>query len=180
MQNPESTGLSLKVKIIILITLLIICVIGVILYFYHLTDRYSAKIYDNTKSVENIFITNQETFEKVAYLLKDSDLYDYLYSIDKKAIFNTSIPKKEKFFTKKEYTFLCDFLNEYRPYEIGKRNGDLYFVFLCQENDATLYYTEREDKSLFDLLNVLGQDSEVEMIRDKWCFRVQPSEVVRK
>lgn len=181
MQNQESTGLSLKFKtIIFFIVLFVFCVIGVILYLNRAADNYSVKTYENTKSVEEVFVADQKIFTEVALLLKNSDLFDYLHSIDRKSIFNTSIPQREKYFTEEEYEFLCNFLNEYRPYEIGKSNGDLYFVFLCKKNDVTLYYTEREDESLYDLLNVLNQHSEVIMLKDKWYFRVQASDVVRK
>ena len=180
-QNPESTALSLKVKLIIFsIVLLVFCVIGVILCLNSAADKYSAKTYENTKFVEEAFVADQKTFTEVAHLLKNSDLFDYLYSIDRKSIFNTSIPQRKKYFTEEEYKFLCQFLNEYRPYEIGKRNGDLYFVFLCKQNDVTLYYTERDDESLSELLNVLNQHSEVKMLKDKWYFRVQASDVIRK
>ena len=181
MQNQESTGPSLKVKLIIFsVVLIAFCIIGVILHFNYAADKYSAKTYESTKSVEEVFVTDQKTFIEVAHLLNNSDLFDYLYSIDRKSIFNTSIPQREKYFTDEEYEFLCQFLNKYRPYEIGKKDGDLYFVFLCEKNDVTLYYTEREDESLSDLLNVLNQHSEVKMLKDKWYFRVQASDVIRK
>ena len=181
MQNQESTALSLKEKFIFLsIVLIIFCIIGVILYFNYVTVKYSAEIYESTKSVEEVFVEDQKTFMEVAHLLKNSELFDYLYSIDRKSIFNTSIPQKEKYFSDEEYEFLCQFLNKYRPYEIGKKDGDLYFVFLCERNDVTLYYTERDDESLSDLLNVINQHSEVKMLKDKWYFRVQSSDVIRK
>lgn len=181
MRNPASIKLSLKVKIVIIsIVVLIFCIIGIILYLNYATDKYSAKIYDNPKSVEEIFAADQETFTEVLYLLKDSELFDYLYSIDKKSIYNTSIPQSEKYFSEKEYEYLCFFLNKYRPYEIGKSNGDLYFVFLCESDDVTLYYTEREDESLSDFLNVISQYSKVKIIKDKWYVREQSSDMIRQ
>ena len=179
-QNPESTGPSLKIKTaIIVVMLLVLCVIGILIYFNNATNEYSAKVYDNNESVEEIFSNNQKSFIKVASLLKDSKLFDYLYSIDKKSIFNTSIPNREKFFTKKEYNLICDFFNDYQPYEIGKSNGDLYFVFLCKTSDVTLYYTERKNEELADLLNALYQNTNVEMIDDGWYFSTAPSDIVR-
>ena len=77
MQNPVSTELSHKAKIIILfVILLIFCIIGVIVYLNFSTDRYSAKIYDNTESVENLFVSNQESFTEIAYILKDYELFN--------------------------------------------------------------------------------------------------------
>lgn len=174
------TFLKKKSFIVAVAVLIVFCIIGVITYFNYSANTYSAKIYKSTESVEKIFYDDQKTFNGVANLLKNSDLFDYLYSTDRKSIFNTSIPDKEEYFTDEEYEFLCCFLNEYKPYELGKKNGDLYFVFLCEKDDVTIYYTEREDELLFDLLNALNQHSKVKTLNEKWYFCVQTSDVVRK
>ena len=181
MQNPVSTELSHKAKIIILfVILLIFCIIGVIVYLKFSTDRYSAKIYDNTESVENLFVSNQESFTEIAYILKDSELFNYLYSIDRKSIFSPSIPKREKYLNEEEYEHICAFLNEYQPYEIGRTGGSIHFVFLCEKDDAILYYTEQEGEDLVDFLHYISQHSEIKAINDNWYFRVRSSDITRQ
>ena len=115
MQNPESTGQFLKLKLIIFIVLIVFCLIGVTLCFTYPSDKYTAKIYENTESVEKVFVSNQKAFMEVAHLLKNSELYDYLYSIGRKSIFSTSIPQRDKYFTEEEYKFLCEFHFHYNP-----------------------------------------------------------------
>ena len=183
-QNPELIEFSLKSKTIRISKLLIVlCAISAILCSCcscSASDGYSPKIYDNTNSVEEVFNANEETFVEVAHLLKDSALFNYLYSIDRKSIFSPSIPRKEKYFNEKEIEYLSRFLNDYRPYEIGNRNGYLFFVFLCKNEDVTIYYTERENESLCEFLSVLNQNSaSVKKIKEKWYFTVQLSDVVR-
>ena len=179
-QNLESTELSHKVKIFIFLTILIVLsIIAIIVCLNFSTDRYSAKIYDNPESVEKLFIDNQEEFFKVSCILKNSELFSYLYSIDRKSIFSPSIPKKEKYLNDSEYEDICTFLNEYRPYEIGLTGCSIHFVFLCQNEDVVVYYTEEEGEALSKFLQYVSQDSKVKSINDNWYLEIRSSDTTR-
>ncbi len=178
-QNLVSTERSRKAKSIIVFVILLILLIGTIVYFFP-QDRYSCKIYDTPDSVKDLFVSNQESFMEIAYILKDNnELFDYLYSIDRKSIFGPSIPKREKYLSEEEYEHICAFLNEYQPYEIGGI-GVFKFVFLCKNDDVVLYYTEGEGEELLSFLSYVGQHAEIEAINDNWYIKVEPSDITRQ
>ena len=173
MQNPALTERfhNLKRNLVIPLIMLLLCLsMGACAI-----DNYSPKVYDESEAVLEIYTNNQEDFSEIALLLKDSDFY----SIDRKSIFGPSIPEREKYFTENEYQQLCDFLDLYQPYEIGKSNGSLWFVFLCVNEDAVLYYTEEEGESLERWLDYIGQDCDVIMLKPNWYIGIDPSDVER-
>ena len=172
MQNPELTERfhNLKRNLVIPLIMLLLCLsMGACTI-----DNYSPKVYDDSEAVREIYTNNQEDFSEIALLLKDSDLFDYLYSIDRKSIFGPSIPEREKYFTENEYQQLCDFLDLYQPYEIGKSNGYLRFVFLCVNEDVVLFYMENDD-----WLDYISQDYDVIMLKPNWYIGTHPSDVER-
>ena len=169
---------NFKKKLVIPLIMLLLC-LAITMSGCTSSDNYSPKVYDDSEAVKEIFTDNQEDFSEIVLLLKDSELFDYLYSIDRKSIFGPSIPKREEYFTEEEYQQLCRFLDLYRPYEIGRRNGYLCFVFFCVNEDAVLYYTEKEGEALEYLLYYIGQDYDVTMLKPKWYIRVDPTEFER-
>lgn len=182
-QNPVLTepfrktkGFGIRNVIVILTALLIL---GMVIYFCFSQDGYSAKVYDDPESVEKLFISNREPFVEIASILKDSELFSYLYSIDRNSIFGPSIPERKKYLNDEEYQHICVFLNEYQPYEIGRTQGNLHFVFLCKNYDVTLYYIELEGEDLSDFLRYVGQYSDLKAIGDNWYIRVRSSDIVR-
>ena len=181
MQNQASIECFHNSKlIIILCSVVIFCIVAVITFKNSTTESYSSKIYDTPKSVENLFVDNQDSFKSIAGILNDSELFDYLYSIDRKSIFSPKIPKKEEYLTEEEYKQICAFLNEYQPYEIGQTEGNLHFVFLCKNYDVTLYYTQQEGEKLSDFLRYVGQDYEIKAMNKCWYIRVSPCEPIRQ
>ena len=180
-KRPALTELSHKYRIIISIVILFVfCLVGIIVYHAFSTDEYSAKIYDSPDSVETLFISQQESFTGITDILKDNELFDYLYSIDRKSIFGPSIPKSEKYLTEKNYKYICNFLNEYHPYEIGRTGASLHFVFLCKNHDVTLYYTELEGDDLSDFLSYIGQHYKIKSINNNWYIRVNSIDTTRE
>ncbi len=119
-------------------------------------------------------------FTEITSILKDNEIFDYLYSINRKSIFSPEIPKRDEYLTEKEYETICLFLNQCRPYEIGKTQSSLFFVFLCNNHEVVMFYVEEEGESLAYLLNYIGQDFDVTLIDDNWYIRINPAEQVRQ
>lgn len=182
MLNPESTELfhNLKMNLAIPFIAFFLCIAIVLSACTNDSNStYSPKVYDDSTSLKKAYSDNQRDFLDVALLLKDSNLFDYLYEIDRKSIFGPSIPKRDEYFTENEYQQLCRFLDLYRPYEIGKRNGYLFFVFFCINEDVVIYYTEEEGESLEYLLTYIGQNYDVVMLKQNWYIKISPSDIER-
>lgn len=186
MQNPESIGCYRKIKRVIigtflcLITCAMVFIICAIVYLSIQKDDYSAKVYDNPATVEEMFHNNKNLFMETVNILEDNEIFAYLYSIDRKSIFSPSIPKKEEYLTEKEYENICLFLNEVGPYEIGNSTGALHMVFFCKNHVVTIYYTETKGEWLEYFLNYVGQHSDVKLIDENWYFDVELSDIVRE
>lgn len=182
MLNPESTERfhNFKISFAISFIAFFLCIAIVLSACTNDSNStYSPNVYDDPTSLKKAYSDNQEDFLDVALLLKDSKLFDYLYKIDRKSIFGPSIPKSEEYFTENEYQQLCRFLDSYRPYEIGKRNGYLFFVFFCINENVVIYYTEEDGESLEYLLAYIGQDYNVVMLKQNWYIKISPSDVER-
>lgn len=150
------------------------------IYFFSKGDGYDPKVYDNPEDVINLFVNNQAAFDEIVPILKGNELFDYLYSIDRKSIFGPSIPKREKYLSEAEYGHICDFLNEFRPYEIGSPNGQLCFVFVCRSADVVVYHTELKEERLSRFLYYVGQNGDLKKINDNWYILFHSVDMIRQ
>lgn len=183
MKSQGSIVLSRKFNIItVIIAFIVICTISITGCTNYSSDKYSPQIYENFTEVEKIFKTNKEAYMQMAYLLNESVLFDYLWSIyeEQPVVIYTQITKLNKILSKNEYEYLCTFMNEQRPYEFGQCEVGVYFVFLCENEDVTLYYTELETDSLSYFLHYIGQHSNVKELDDNWYCSVSKSDVTRE
>ena len=178
MQNRELTVHSRKLKKILFIGI-IITLLGIMICSCESEEKYSCKVYDNPDCVKELFVNNTESFNNIAQILKDNELFDYLYSINSKCIYGPDIPKAKKYLTDTEYEDVCAFLYDYYPYTIMVRNGYLQIDFFCKNDDVTIFYVEKEGEKLEYFLSYVGQHDPVEQIAENWYFRVRESDVTR-
>lgn len=182
-QNQESTELSRKVrtKKFLILFFLLILFIGTVVCLYFPYDGYSAQVYDSHQSVENLLASDRDSFVDISrLLLKNTDLFIWLDSIDRDVIFGPSIPEWKKYLAEEEYEQICFFLNKYHPYEIGLTDAGVHFVFLCKDEDVSLYYIEQEGEKLSDFLRYIGQHSSIRSIGENWYSRVNSSDITRQ
>lgn len=150
-------------------------------------DGYSAKVYEDAKAVETIFMSDQGVFTDMAHLLIENEpLFDYLESVGRgHTISGPSIQNRKEYLSDEEYEQICSFLNTYQPYSMGPvRAGppqkSISFVFLCRSEDIVLHYTELEGDKLERYLQYVGQDGVIKELGNHWYSVVRPSETVRE
>lgn len=69
---------------------------------------------------------------------------------------------------------VCLFLDKYKPYEIAGR-GVLKFVFVCETEDASIYYTELRGEELDSYLDYIGQEADLKQLQEHWYLVVRES-----
>ena len=174
-----------KVKMISVVVVgILICCLFVRCCLYFMPDNYSCKIYSSSEELVNTFNNSREDFDEMVTILKASDLWDYLFDIDRPYIMSTAIENWDDYLTKEEYEAVCGFMEAYGPRSMRDSYEAFYISFFCKTEDACLYYTELDGDALKRYLSYIGgtggSRGKVTQLDERCYLIVKQTEFIRE